>query len=142
MNRAADPGIPARSEVAGCSSLPIAHRRAIRTTNLLERLFGEERRRTKVIPHGFGERPVLKLMYSALIRASQSWQRIRITEFELKQIDEIRSELDNGFSQRTASAVHPASRQRIESEEAKAAGTVVEPDRLRVVDSPAPVVKS
>jgi transposase-like protein len=27
--------------------LPIAHRRAIRTTNLLERLFGEERRRTK-----------------------------------------------------------------------------------------------
>jgi putative transposase len=95
--------------------LPIAHRRAIRTTNLLERLFGEERRRTKVIPHAFGERPVLKLMYSALIRASQTWQRIRITEFELKQIDELRSELDNDFSQRTASAVHPASRQRISS---------------------------
>ena len=37
---------------------PLAHRRAIRTTNLLERLFGEERRRTKVIPHAFGERPV------------------------------------------------------------------------------------
>jgi putative transposase len=33
-------------------------------------LFGEERRRTKVIPHAFGERPVLKLMYAALIRAS------------------------------------------------------------------------
>ncbi len=30
--------------------LPVAHRRAIRTTNLLERLFGEECRRTKVIP--------------------------------------------------------------------------------------------
>lgn len=30
--------------------LPIAHRKAIRTTNLLERLFGEERRRTKTIP--------------------------------------------------------------------------------------------
>src|SRR5215218_1123374 len=28
----------------------------MRTTNLLERLFGEERRRTKVIPHAFGER--------------------------------------------------------------------------------------
>jgi putative transposase len=28
-------------------NLPIAHRRAIRTTNLLERLFGEERRRTR-----------------------------------------------------------------------------------------------
>jgi len=32
---------------------PLAHRRSIRTTNLLERLFGEKRRRTKVIPHGF-----------------------------------------------------------------------------------------
>ncbi|MGH8631884.1 MAG: IS256 family transposase, partial [Burkholderiales bacterium] len=30
--------------------LPMAHRRVTRTTNLLERLFGEERRRTKVIP--------------------------------------------------------------------------------------------
>ena len=29
---------------------PVGHRRVIRTTNLLERLFGEGRRRTKVIP--------------------------------------------------------------------------------------------
>ena len=28
---------------------PIAHRRVIRTTNLLERLFGEERRRMKIV---------------------------------------------------------------------------------------------
>ena len=49
---------------------PLGHRRAIRTTNLLERLFGEERRRTKVIPHAFGERAVLKLMYAALVCAS------------------------------------------------------------------------
>ena len=53
---------------------PLAHRRAIRTTNLLERLFGEERRRTKVIPHAFGERAVLKLMYAALIRAAECWR--------------------------------------------------------------------
>ena len=33
--------------------------------NLLERLFLEERRRTKIIAHAFGERPVLKLMYAA-----------------------------------------------------------------------------
>ena len=49
--------------------LPLAHRKATRTTNLLERLFGEERRRTKIIPHAFGERAVLKLMYAALLRA-------------------------------------------------------------------------
>src|SRR3989440_6130111 len=53
---------------------PLGHRRAIRTTNLLERLFGEERRRTKVVPHAFGERAVLKLMYAALIRTAEPWR--------------------------------------------------------------------
>jgi putative transposase len=95
--------------------LPIAHRKAIRTTNLLERLFGEERRRTKVIPHAFGERAVLKLMYAALIRASQKWRRVVISEFELKQIEELRNELNEEFKQRTASAVQSASPQRIYS---------------------------
>ncbi len=66
--------------------LPIAHRKAIRTTNLLERHFGEERRRTKIIPHAFGERAVFKLMFTALSRASQTWRRLVINEFELKQI--------------------------------------------------------
>jgi putative transposase len=65
---------------------PLAHRRAIRTTNLLERLFGEERRRTKVIPHALGERAILKLMYAALIRAAERWHGLRMTEFELRQL--------------------------------------------------------
>jgi putative transposase len=95
--------------------LPIAHRRVIRTTNLLERLFGEERRRTKVIPHAFGERAVLKLMYAALIRASQAWRRVVISEFELRQIEELKTQLDEEFKQRTAATVSPASRQRIYS---------------------------
>jgi hypothetical protein len=47
---------------------PVTHRRAIRTTNLLERLFVEERRRLKIIPNAFGERAVLKLMFGALIQ--------------------------------------------------------------------------
>jgi transposase-like protein len=41
---------------------PLHHRKVIRTTDFLERLFLEERRRTKIIPHAFGERPMLKLM--------------------------------------------------------------------------------
>jgi transposase-like protein len=41
--------------------LPIGHRRATRTTNLLERPFVEERRRLKIIPNAFGEKAVLKL---------------------------------------------------------------------------------
>jgi transposase-like protein len=95
--------------------LPIAHRRAIRTTNLLERLFGEERRRTKVIPHAFGERAVLKLMFAALLRASQTWQRVVINEFESRQIEDLRNELDEEFRQRSTSTVTTASRRRFSS---------------------------
>jgi transposase-like protein len=79
---------------------PLGHRRAIRTTNLLERLFGEARRRTKVIPHAFGERAVLKLMYAALIRAAEHWRGIRVTEFEQRQLKAIRDEIDNDFTAR------------------------------------------
>lgn len=97
--------------------LPIAHRRAIRTTNMLERLFGEERRRTKVIPHAFGERAVLKLMFASLLRASKTWQRVVISEFELRQIEDLRNDLDEEFKQRSASTVTTASRRRIYSKE-------------------------
>lgn len=81
---------------------PLAHRRAIRTTNLLERLFGEERRRTKVIPHAFGERAVLKLMYAALIRAAEHWRGLKMTEFEQRQLTATRGEFDRAHAERTA----------------------------------------
>jgi transposase-like protein len=64
---------------------PLRHRRVLRTTNLLERLFREERRRTKIIPHAFGERPVLKLMYAAVIRAADQWRGLTVGEFEQRQ---------------------------------------------------------
>jgi putative transposase len=83
---------------------PLGHRRAIRTTNLLERLFGEARRRTKVIPHAFGERAVLKLIYAALIRAAERWRGLKFTEFERRQLKAIRDELDGDFAARTAPA--------------------------------------
>ena len=95
--------------------LPISHRRATRTTNMLERLFGEERRRTKVIPHAFGERAVLKLMYAALIRASETWKNIVITQFELRQLEQLREHLNERHAERTAPAVKNASRSRISS---------------------------
>lgn len=87
--------------------LPVNHRRATRTTNLLERLFGEERRRTKVIPHAFGERAVLKLMYASLIRASDRWKSIRVTEFETKQLDSLRGELNQDFETKNQPASNP-----------------------------------
>ena len=95
--------------------LPIGHRRAIRTTNLLERMFGEERRRTKVIPHAFGEKAVMKLMYAALMRARQGWRNVIVTSFEVKQIQTLRDHLNNEFEQRHASPLKSASRSRIHS---------------------------
>jgi hypothetical protein len=86
---------------------PLGHRWAIRTTNLLERLFGEERRRTKVIPHAFGERAILKLMYGALIRAAERWHGIKICEFERRQMKAIRDEIDTEFAKRIAPATTP-----------------------------------
>jgi transposase-like protein len=95
--------------------LPISHRRVTRTTNLLERLFLEERRRTKIIPHAFGERAVLKLMYAALIRASETWRRVVISEFELKQLTQLREHLERRHDERVAPIVKNASRSRISS---------------------------
>ncbi len=60
--------------------LPVTHRRTTCTTNLLKRLFVEERRRLTIIPNGFGEKPVLKLMFGALIRAAERWRGLRFTE--------------------------------------------------------------
>lgn len=72
---------------------PLAHHKAIRTTNLLERAFLESRRRTKVIPHFFTEKACLKLVFSALWQASQSWRRVTMTELEQEQLALLRREL-------------------------------------------------
>jgi len=87
---------------------PVTHRRAIRTTNLLERLFVEERRRLKIIPNAFGERAVLKLMFGALIRAAERWRSIKVTEFERRQVAAVRKELDQEYETQVGLEKHPS----------------------------------
>ena len=70
---------------------PLSHRKFIRTTNLIERAFVEEKRRTKIIPQHVNERGALKLVYGVLIRASQRWRRVKMTDFELVQLRKIRA---------------------------------------------------
>jgi len=84
--------------------LPVTHRRATRTTNLLERLFLEERRRLKIIPNAFGEKAVLKLMFAAMTRAAERWRAIRITDFERRQMAALRQELDREYEAQTGLA--------------------------------------
>ena len=72
---------------------PHVHHKRIRTTNLLERSFGEQRRRTKVIPRFFTERSCLKLVFATVWRASQRWQGVKMSELERQQLKLLRREL-------------------------------------------------
>jgi transposase-like protein len=69
---------------------PEGHRRYIRTTNMLERTFEEEKRRTKVLPQHQHERGAIGLVFGVLYRASQRWFRISMTPLELTQLKSIR----------------------------------------------------
>jgi len=84
---------------------PPSHRRAIRTTNLLERLFEEDRRRMKPIAVFFGERAVLKLMYGTLLRAAESWRGLAITDLEREQLTRLWEQLDEGWKPTVAAVV-------------------------------------
>ena len=58
---------------------PEAHRKRIRTTNLLERLFGEGQRRAKVIPRFMSEKSGLSLMFAVLVDASAGWRGVKVS---------------------------------------------------------------
>jgi transposase-like protein len=73
--------------------IPARHRINVRTTNLIERSFEEERRRTKVIPRFTDERSAMKLVFATLIRCSERWSRVSITDIERHQLRLLRAEL-------------------------------------------------
>ncbi len=73
--------------------LPLKHRRVVRTTNLLERLFGENRRRTKVIPHFFQEAAAMKLIYATLVAASRKWRGVELTTVMYRELARLREEV-------------------------------------------------
>lgn len=91
---------------------PPKHRRFVRTTNLLERLFLEERRRVKAAGMMFGERAVLKMMYAATIRASDTWRGIKVSEFELAQLERLGKQLAQDLQRENQPAVKPGSAQK------------------------------
>lgn len=74
--------------------VPVRHRFWVRTTNLVERSFAEERRRTKVIPRFLDERSAMKLIFATLIRCADRWSRVGITDLERLQLRALRQELD------------------------------------------------
>jgi transposase-like protein len=67
--------------------LPALHHKSIRTTNLVERGFEEERRRSKVVPRFRTEKECLKLVFATLWRASQRWLKVKFTDIERRQLE-------------------------------------------------------
>jgi transposase-like protein len=73
--------------------VPVRHRIRVRTTNLCERSFVEERRHSKVIPRFTSEKAAMKLVFATLIRAADRWCRVSITDLERHQLKLRRAEL-------------------------------------------------
>ena len=69
---------------------PSGHRRFIRTTNLCERSFVEEKRRTKIMPEHSAEANAVALVFGVLARAAEHWQRVGMNTKELAQLRNIR----------------------------------------------------
>ena len=73
--------------------VPVRHRIRVRTTNLAERSFVEERRRTKVIGRFSDEHAAMKLVFATMIRAAERWCRVSISDLERHQLTLLRTEL-------------------------------------------------
>lgn len=72
---------------------PKEHWKRIRHTNLIERTFGETRRRVKVIGRLPGEHSCLALVWAVLERASRGWRGVPATPAITAQLTRLRVDL-------------------------------------------------
>ena len=83
------PECDGHEETLGCLQvlrLPEAHHKRLRTSNLLERTFGELKRRTKVIPHFFTEQAAIKLSFAVLLATASKWRGVRMDVFTIRRM--------------------------------------------------------
>jgi transposase-like protein len=72
---------------------PKEHWKRCRHTNLIERTFGETRRRTKVIGRLPGERTCVALVFAVLDRQRRGWRGMTVTPRALRRLQDLRREL-------------------------------------------------
>ena len=72
---------------------PKEHWRRCRHTNLIERTFGETRRRTKVMGRLPGERTCVALVFAVLDRQSRGWRGMTVTPRALRHLQDLRRDL-------------------------------------------------
>ena len=74
---------------------PLIHRRQIRTTNLLERLFGEGKRRSKIIPRFPSEASGMALLFAVLVDASEGWRGVRMRADIVARLKQLAADPDS-----------------------------------------------
>jgi transposase-like protein len=86
--------------------VPQRHQQYVRTSNLVERAFVEERRRTKVIPQLLDEGSLVNLVFGVLSRVSERWGKKGFSDFEHQQIRSLRRRLK--LDEQEVSTVEPS----------------------------------
>ena len=72
--------------------VPHRHRIYVRTTNLVERSFVEERRRTKITGHLWDETRLVKLVFAVLMRVSDRWSKRQFSPLEERTLCRLRDQ--------------------------------------------------
>lgn len=80
-------------ECLTCLKLPESHRRRVRTTNTLERLIEEARRRTKVVGTIPDEKAGLSLIHAVLVDVSKRWRGIKIEPGDLEILNALQAKV-------------------------------------------------
>lgn len=88
---------------------PAEHWRRVRHTNLIERTFGESRRRTKVIGRLPGERSCLALVWAVLDRQSRGWRGVTMTPRALRCLQDLRRQVFSNTDDNTDPAIEQSS---------------------------------
>ena len=83
------------SELTCFLRFPREHWARVRHTNLIERTFGETRRRVKVIGRLPGERSCLSLVWAVLDRTSRGWRGVVMTPAAVRLLQELRRQLQH-----------------------------------------------
>ena len=81
------------AELTAHLRFPAEHWSRIRHSNLIERTFGETRRRVKVIGRLPGERSCLSLVWAVLDRAGRGWRGVDLRPANVRLLQRLRHQL-------------------------------------------------
>jgi transposase-like protein len=97
-----------REQATSYLHFPVGHHKRVRHSNLIERTFGESRRRVKVIGRFPGETSCLSLVWAVLDRACSGWKGLATSPAITLELDRLRRRLFGPPAHLTHPATTPA----------------------------------